>query len=332
MRVEEYVGGGGVAANPAMSIWDTQYAPPSKVFSIYREAICKVYMPWSPELESGREFQARIEALPVGEGWITRLRCSPHTTLRTALDVANSANECFFIAYFLSGEHELEKGGRTNLAKPGDILVYDSIEPLRVTMNAVPQDLVVLTVPKASLDIARDPSAHLRNSLLNQNRTPLASCLSLIGQRLASASTTELVSLYEACLSLLPLEAGIFDIGARSELAGPKAHYLLQQILAYIDGNIPNADLSPQGIAQEFGISVRYVHKLFIACGATFCSYVTTKRLDYVRRDLVSPTSRHVPISFVAYRWGFNDLSSFNRSFKNRFGCTPSRYRLHGGR
>jgi AraC-like DNA-binding protein len=51
-----------------------------------------------------------------------------------------------------------------------------------------------------------------------------------------------------------------------------------------------------------------------------------------VRRDLVSPTSRHVPISFVAYRWGFNDLSSFNRSFKNRFGCTPSRYRLHGGR
>lgn len=332
MLMEESVAGRGAATNAAMSIWDTQYASPSKAFSTYREAICKVYMPWSPELKTDREFQARIEALPIGEGWISRLRCSPHTSLRTAPDVANSPMECFFVAYYLSGQHEVEKGGISNIAKPGDVLVCDSIEPLKVTMNSVPQDFVVLTVPKSHLNAVKDPSEHLTNRLLTQNRTPLANCMSLIGQRMTSASSDELISLYDACLSLLPLEAGIYDFGEKPELAGPKAHYLLQQILTHVDANISNADLSPYGIAKKFGISVRYVHKLFIACGATFCSYVTSKRLDYVRRDLVSPSSRHMPISFVAYRWGFNDLSSFNRSFKNRFGCTPSNYRMHGGR
>src|SRR5262245_44028099 len=151
MRVEESVQGGGALANSGISIWDTQYVSPSKAFSLYREAVCKVYMPWSPEFKSGRDFQARVEALPVGEGWVSRVRCSPHTTTRTLPDIANSPNESLFVAYFLSGQHVMEKGGRTNLAKPGDVLVCDSTEPLKVTMNAVSQDFVVLTVPKAHL-------------------------------------------------------------------------------------------------------------------------------------------------------------------------------------
>lgn len=332
MRVEELVQSRRVPSSAGISIWDTQYVPPSKAFGLYREAVCKVYMPWSPEFKADREFHARVEALPVGgDAWVSRIRCTPHTTLRTLPDIANSPRECLFVAYFLSGQHQMEKGGRANLAKPGDVLVCDSSEPLRVTMNAAPQDFVVLTVPKAHLDTPHDPSEYFSNTLLGQNRTPLANCMSLIGQRMVSASAEELTSLYNACLQLLPLEGGIFDDGEQADLAGPKAHYLLRQILTHIDANIASAELSPHEIAKRFGISVRYVHKLFIACGATFCSYVTAKRLDYVRKDLVSPPSRHLPISFVAYRWGFNDLSSFNRSFKIRFGCTPSNYRLHGG-
>lgn len=33
----------------------------------------------------------------------------------------------------------------------------------------------------------------------------------------------------------------------------------------------------------------------------------------------------------LAYRWGFNDLSTFNRSFKHRYGITPSQRRAGGG-
>ncbi len=52
------------------------------------------------------------------------------------------------------------------------------------------------------------------------------------------------------------------------------------------------------------------------------------KRLDLVRQDLISDACRHQPIFALAYRWGFNDLSTFIRAFKKRFGCPPRQYRL----
>ncbi len=84
--------------------------------------------------------------------------------------------------------------------------------------------------------------------------------------------------------------------------------------------------------AEHFGISARYVHKLFAASSTTFSSYVVAKRLEHIRSDLLSPACRNQPISNLAYRWGFNDLSSFNRAFKSRFGCSPSRFRAQVGR
>jgi AraC family transcriptional activator of tynA and feaB len=32
-------------------------------------------------------------------------------------------------------------------------------------------------------------------------------------------------------------------------------------------------------------------------------------------------------ISEIAYAWGFNDLSHFNRAFRQRFDMTPSEWR-----
>jgi AraC-like DNA-binding protein len=75
------------------------------------------------------------------------------------------------------------------------------------------------------------------------------------------------------------------------------------------------------------GISVRYVHKLFGFTGKTFSAHVLAKRLDFVRRDLVCTNCYNQPISMIAYRWGFNDISAFIRAFKKKYGCSPSEYR-----
>jgi AraC-like DNA-binding protein len=98
-----------------------------------------------------------------------------------------------------------------------------------------------------------------------------------------------------------------------------------------VNQQISNANLSPREAADRLGISVRYVHKLFAAKGTTFGSYVASKRLENIRKDLVSPLCRNQPISVLAYRWGFNDLSTFNRSFKQRYGLTPSQFRMSAG-
>jgi AraC-like DNA-binding protein len=143
------------------------------------------------------------------------------------------------------------------------------------------------------------------------------------------ASPDEMAGFYHAVCALLPIEADYFECQRNEQKTN--INCLLKSILGHIDQNIANSDLTPHHVADQFGISVRYVHKLFIGCGMTFRSYATSRRLDYVCKDLISHASRREPISLVAFRWGFNDLSSFNRAFRQRYGCTPSQYRHRAG-
>lgn len=111
------------------------------------------------------------------------------------------------------------------------------------------------------------------------------------------------------------------------EVGTSKASHLLSAILGFVNEYISIADLSPQVAAQKFGISVRYLHKLFAVRRTTFGSYVVSKRLELVRNEMISPLGRNEAISTLAYRCGFHDLSTFNRAFKRRYGMTPGELR-----
>jgi AraC-like DNA-binding protein len=54
--------------------------------------------------------------------------------------------------------------------------------------------------------------------------------------------------------------------------------------------------------------------------------YVRDLRLERCRRDLLDPRLPDRSISTVAFRWGFGDLSGFNRAFRDAFGITTSRW------
>ena len=309
-------------------VWDTRYIPPSKVFAYYREALTKVYMHWSPEFSADEEFHARVETGSVENGSITRHRCTPHVTWRTSADIARSTGEASYLVMMLSGGAEWVQGGRSTLTTQGDIVVIDSAQPAKVVMAPSPFDALVITIPRSDIASACRGSDGLVNALLQRDRTPLRNCMHLIAKRMISASPEEIASLYDATVSLLPLEACCFE---KDEPESGEKHFLLRAILEYIDQNISDGELSPNKVAAKFSISTRYVHKLFIAAGVTFSSYATTRRLEYIGRDLLSSACSRPPISSVAYRWGFNDLSSFNRAFRCRFGCTPSEFRMRTG-
>lgn len=98
----------------------------------------------------------------------------------------------------------------------------------------------------------------------------------------------------------------------------------INAITAYVLAEITNPDLCLADIAAQQGISSSYVRKLFAAEGTKFTAFVLETRLQNVRRELLDPEARSHSIGTVAMRCGFNDVSYFNRAFRNRFGCTPS--------
>lgn len=96
-------------------------------------------------------------------------------------------------------------------------------------------------------------------------------------------------------------------------------------IIDYIGNHYNNPELSVNDLQQELGISAREIGTMIKKeLNASFKSYLNTIRLTEVKRLL---THSDAPISEIAYRTGYNNVSHFNRVFKTEFGITPKSYR-----
>jgi AraC-like DNA-binding protein len=78
-------------------------------------------------------------------------------------------------------------------------------------------------------------------------------------------------------------------------------------------------------------MSERQAQRLFANSGSTFSDFVLEQRLLEARRLLLQASGRARKVSDVAYTVGFNDLSYFNRSFRRRFGTSPSGMQMEFG-
>src|SRR5882757_1852156 len=94
----------------------------------------------------------------------------------------------------------------------------------------------------------------------------------------------------------------------------------LQAIKDDIAGNLGRPDLSVHAVATRHGVSARYVQKLFEESGTTFTQFVMLQRLTAAREALAARPD--APILSIAYDLVFSDVSYFNRSLRQRFGCT----------
>lgn len=125
------------------------------------------------------------------------------------------------------------------------------------------------------------------------------------------------------------LVAAIAEIDSRDEPvpdhAGVKAARL-RAIKAEIAAQLRDPQLNIDQVAHRCGISARYIRLLFKEAGASFSSHVLGLRLDHAHRLLVHPGAPRT-IATIAYACGFGDLSYFNRTFRQRFGMTPSELR-----
>ena len=104
----------------------------------------------------------------------------------------------------------------------------------------------------------------------------------------------------------------------------------LAAIKADIETRLEQRDLSLDMIAGLYGVTPRAIQKTFEAEGRTFSEYVLERRLERASLRLMSAEDSRLSISSVAFEVGFGDLSYFNRSFRKRFGRSPSQVRSGG--
>jgi AraC family transcriptional activator of tynA and feaB len=108
----------------------------------------------------------------------------------------------------------------------------------------------------------------------------------------------------------------------------------LRAVRDYTEQNLNDPNLTPATVAARFGISPRYLHKLFEETGTSFSQWLQACRLEQSRRELADPAHDALGIAEIAYRWGFSDLSHFGRRFRAMYGVSPKdmRYGRQRGR
>jgi AraC-like DNA-binding protein len=100
----------------------------------------------------------------------------------------------------------------------------------------------------------------------------------------------------------------------------------LAAVKADILHHLAEATLSVSQVAGRQSLTPRYIHMLFEDEGVTFSEYVVAQRLTRAHRMLIDSRAART-INAIALDVGFGDLSYFNRTFRRRFGATPSEVR-----
>ncbi|APF36976.1 MULTISPECIES: helix-turn-helix domain-containing protein [Chelatococcus] len=115
------------------------------------------------------------------------------------------------------------------------------------------------------------------------------------------------------------LKTFLRDQTARSD-GGNKAR-LANDIIEYIKKNIDNHDLGAGRIARQFNISQRKLYKIFEESGLSLRDTILHYRLEAARKELASSSEKK--IINIAFDSGFNDVSTFYRNFKRKYGYSP---------
>ncbi|MEU7144090.1 helix-turn-helix domain-containing protein [Nocardia sp. NPDC046473] len=101
--------------------------------------------------------------------------------------------------------------------------------------------------------------------------------------------------------------------------------YLVRRAVTYIDSHL-DQDLSPSALAAEIGVSERHLTRLFVTeLGHTPGRFVRRSRTEAAAQLLAST---RLPIASIATRCGFGSAETLRQAFVDRYGTSPSRFRL----
>jgi len=122
-------------------------------------------------------------------------------------------------------------------------------------------------------------------------------------------------------------------LGTRRHATAVEAHARglrasrVRAILTEIKAEFTNPACSARHIASKLGLSLRYLQDLMHDTGTSFTEQVMNLRLQRSRAMLGNPRYDGCKVIEIAHRCGFNEVSHFNRSFRRRFGVSPTEFR-----
>jgi AraC-like DNA-binding protein len=235
-------------------------------------------------------------------------------------------NDDFVFNVSLSGGRTVQQCGREALVVEGGAVLMSGADPGIVTIPRASR-LISLRIPQRTL---RPALADFDASLLRPIRRDIPALRLLTSYvdaiRAAGAlappelRTTVVAHIHDLVLLILGAEDDALRVAEKRGLRAARQTAVLRAIA---EGS-SDPGLTAVAIAAELGVTPRYVHLLLEETGKSFTHHLLEKRLDRASALLRHPRWRQRRIADIALATGFSDLSYFNRTFRRRYGTSPS--------
>lgn len=322
---------------PVMSL--TAASGPDRVrlaavpFGEWHDAVSATFVPLEAASCGRSAWRGHLQSRSIGSVQLSRVSGDAVLVRRTPRGIQRSDPHHLKLGVQVRGRCVLEQEGREVALVPGDLVLYDTSRPYRLSFDEAFETLVamfprrLLRVPDRSVDTVTARRVSGRRGV----GAAVRPFLDALTRQLDQDDVTPSTRLSDAVLDLLAATlADELDCGS----VVPEDTYrraLFLRVLSFIDAGLDDPDLNVAGIARAHHVSVRYLHKLFEDEGRTVMGHVRQRRLERCRRDLEDPVLRDTPISEVAGRWGLCNPAAFSRAFRRVYGMSPSDWRALAG-
>lgn len=271
-------------------------------------------------------FSGKLAARRFADGvLVVDLAAQPNALLHCA-DL-KSEDAAVFAMVFVSGSARIAQGDRSVEVGAGDVVLRGSRLPTALELTSashavgifIPSSrfraagLAGLSDANCPLKVASvDPLAATMGAMF----TTVASRLDVLEDRSFCFVEQAIVDLAWGCIAA-QRESGADLLSATERRWNAAA--------SVIEARLSDPDLRIADVARILGCSVRWLQRIFATQGTNFERYLLGRRLDHARRALLLRPAQNV--TDVGLDCGFNDAGHFSRSFKQRFGLSPSQFR-----
>lgn len=272
-------------------------------------------------------FECRQFNLPGGI-IVYDIKIDPVVINRYLNHICEDSNKDYFLTTLLNGKANIQQAGTTYVLEVGDLALMAGGLPYTIRYE-VPSRRIIVRIPNY---VFKDRLVSCEQNLVigSLPKEGLGRIvIDLLKSVAFEAQSLSITDQYTLAQSLLELTGALTrsSIKSRGVKPVPRQSRLLNRIFAYLEEHYTNSDLTPEKVAEANGISTRYLHSLFTQSGTTVLKWVWERRLRAARSDLLDPSQVQSRISEIAFRRGFSDSAHFSRSFRHRFGVSPTELR-----
>jgi AraC-like DNA-binding protein len=303
-------------------------APAGRRFDVWREDVCRNFCRIDAEPSAGSQIFCKVEIVQVSSLALATAGGTSGRFLRNR-DLLSDSCDDFILFGATSGGLEVNREGRATQLQQSQMWLTDLTAESAVSFHDGNQFQTIRIPRRELLSICPNAESRLAAPLLASPgiremisryfalSAETAGSMDAIGQQLTARHMIDLVALL--------LRTGRDDTHLATQRGYSEAR--LQLIRAHVLDRLDDNSLTIASVARYFGLSSKLVQRLFERAGMTFTEFVLEQRLQLARRLLSDQDSRQNKIGAIAYAAGFGDLSYFNRTYRRRFGMTPSEWR-----